>query len=789
LLKGNRQVNLLKRFMDLGLPSSITAFPRPNDLSRPHFTVRFFMLRRHSSLLSSGLLAGLAAFGLSLLAGCGAGTLAPTGTATGSIASPMSGILHGGPNPIVGATITLYTTSGSGYGAAATAVATTTTDSSGFFNFTLPANIVACPAGQYAYIGAYSGSTGAFANNPNTLLMAPIGACSDNYTVTGSGPFVNTYTGSSLWIDELSTAISAYTLGRFMTVTNAGVINIGAPANNLATASTSSPAAAGLAHAFANALSIINTQTGQPNGYTHGGSSKTTGGVIPVAEIYLLGNILQTCVNSTGVTGTNTATANDGSGCGSLFSFTTPPQAGAAVPTNTLQAMVNLARYSSPSISTWNTNCTAATGGTNTTTGCLFGLAAPSGAYVGALTSAPPDWALAVVYTSGYGAQTASCTSTCPGLTYPFYVALDYSDNVYVLNYNASAATSPNSASTWTNIIGMGYDGTPLFSSAEDTTHKAIAIIGTDLAGHVFGANTVSSSPVVQVYSALTGAVVASPAYNNSLPLAIAADPFNNIYVGSFDAGVNLRKLAYTGPSSAPTYVISTATSAGPTEPPYQIAVDSNLDIYEFEAGSLNGASTTNYVCLLTNQSTTPYTYMSAPGTYTNCTGSSATLMGSSSNAAGIGVNSSNGAFAIDSAGITPITKTGATGSATIATGTPTALPSVGADTQLYSRYLSVDGNNWVYSVDGGNGGLSGVSVYDSVDNIALGTYKGCYVSGGVCGTTAGSAPMVSPRGAAIDSSGDVWVVSGAGADLTELIGAAAPTWPDLSMAKSGLPQ
>jgi hypothetical protein len=744
--------------------------------------------RKASPFVLSSLLMGLVTLALASLTGCGAGTLAPVSDTVGAAAAPMAGILHGGPNPIIGATVTLYTTS-NGYGATATAVTSTTTDSSGFFSMTLPTNVVACPAGEYAYLGAYSGSTGATGNNPNSLLMVPIGPCSSNYTSTGAGPYVNTYVGAPLWIDELTTAVSAYTLGNFMTVTNAGVINIGAPANNFATASTITPSAAGLAHAFANALAILNTNTGQPNGYTHGGNSKSTGGVVPVAEIDLLGNILQACVNSTGVTGANTATANDGSGCGRLFSFTTPPQAGAPVPTNTLQAMQNLAKYPSPSIATWNSNCTAAGAGTNTTTACLFGLAPPSGAYVGALTAAPPDWALAVVYTSGYGAQTTSCSSTCPGLTYPFYVALDDADNVYVLNYNASAATAPNSASTWTNVIGLGFDGTPIFSSAEDTTHKAISIIGADLAGHVFGANTVSSSPTVQVYSASTGAVVASPAYNNSLPLAIAADPFNNLYVASYDSGVNLRKLAYSGPDSAPTYAISTATTAGPTEPPYQIAIDSNLDIYEFEAGSLNGASTTNYVCLLTNQNTTAYTYMSAAGTYTNCTSSSVTLTGSTSAAAGIGVNSSNGAFAIDSAGVTTITKTGTTGTATIAANTPTALPNVGSDTQLYSRYLSVDGSNWAYSVDGANGGLSGISVYDSVDNLALGTYKGCYVSGGTCGTTAGSAPIVSPRGAAIDSAGDIWVVSGAGADLTELIGAAAPTWPALAMAKSGLPQ
>ena len=748
------------------------------------------MFQRNSSpLVFSILVAGIAALGLPFLAGCGVGNVVIGGdSATGNEASgsgsyAVGGILHGGPNPIVGATITLYTTTGNGYGATATAVATTTTNSQGSFSLTLPTSVVACPAGEYAYVGAYSGSTGAGSNNANSLLMVPIGACSANYTTTGSsGAYTNTYVGPTLWIDELTTAVSAYALGNFMTVTNAGVINVGAPANNTATASTTTPSAAGLAHAFANALAIVNINTGQPYAYTNGGTSTATGGVVPDAEIFLLGNILQACVNSNGVTGANSATSNDGTPCGKLFSFTTPPQSGATVPANTLQAMLDLAKYPDPSLATWNNTCTAAGSGTNTSTACLFNLAAPpTGAYAGALTSAPPDWALAVVYTSGYGAQTASCSSTCPGLTYPLYVALDYQDNVYVLNYNANAATTPPyHATTWTNIIGIGYNGAPIFASAEDTTHTYISIIATDTAGHVVGPN--ENSTAVLAYSTASGAVVGTGTYTNTLPLAIAVDPFNNLYVSSYNSGVNLRKFAYTGPASAPTYTVSNITTSFATYPPYQIVLDSNLDIYAFEAGSLNGSSGINYVCLLANENsslTTAGTYPAACAT--------ASLTGSSSAAAGIGATSSNGAFAIDSAGVTPITKSGSGSSATISAGSPTAIPYVSGS--LNSRFLSVDGNNWAYSVDGGNGSLSGVSVYDSVDNLALGTYKGCYVVSGVCGTATLASPMYSPRAAGIDSSGDIWVVSGSDADLTELIGAAAPTWPGLSMAKSGLPQ
>ena len=753
--------------------------------------------------------AGIAALSLSFLSGCGAGPLSTGSDSAGSYA--ISGIIHGGPNPVIGATITLYATTSSGYGATATVVATTTTNSSGDFSLTLPTASVACPAGEYAYVAAYQGSTGG-SNNANSLLMVPIGACSTNFSSIGTGPYVNTYLGSNVWIDELTTAVSAYALGNFMTVTNAGVINIGAPANNLGTASIGSssvsPSVAGLAHAFANALAIINVNTGQPNAYTNGGSSATTGGAIPVAEINLLGNILQACVNSVGVTGTNTATANDGTGCGMLFSFTTPPQSGAAVPTNTMQAMVDLAKYPNPSVNTWNSGCTAAGSGTKTATSCLFNLAPSIGAYSGALTSAPPDWSLAVVYTSGYGANSTAtgCTTSpfCPGLTYPFYVALDYEDNVYVLNYDGfTGGTLPPAANTWSNIIGITNAGAPIFATPESTTYKYTSMIATDLAGHIIAPNAADTNPSpIEVYSNTSGSIVGSASYTNLQGMFALVDPSNDLYVSGYIESVNLRKYAYGGTSSAPTYTIGatnwSAISIITSGAVYQMAFDSNLDIYQYLDPAYDGGSGSPYICLLNNQSSSPYAYMSTtPPAYTQCTtgGNTAVAVpgntGSGVIAAGI-APTSTGALAIGSTGFTKVTKSANSSTATLSGATTTAIPAV--NSVLYSRYVSVDGNNWGYSPDGANGAVaSGISVFDSVDTLALGTYKGCFVTASACGTgvTAGTgqAPMASPRDAAIDSSGDIWVVSGNTADLTELIGAAAPAWPGLSMAKFGLPQ
>jgi len=708
--------------------------------------------------------------------GCGLGDPATQTSTADAVGSPIvGGILHGGPNPVIGATVTLYTTTSTGYGVAATKVTTATTGAGGNFQFVLPTDRVACPSGEFAYVGAYSGSTGAFGNNTASLLMVPVGACDSLYSSSVSGGvYTNTYLGSSLWIDELTTAVSAYALSGFMTVSDGGVIDISAPANNhnATSVSVTAPAAAGLNHAFATALAIINNHTGHPNAYTNGGTSKLTGGVIPVAEIYLLGNILQACVNSNGLSGANTSTANDGSPCGKLFSYVTPPQTGAAVPANTLQAMLDLAKYPTPQVNTWNSNCTAAGGGSTTATTCIFNLAAPSGAYTGALSSPPPDWTLAVVYTAGYGAQTSSCATTCPGLAYPYHIALDSSDNVYVLNWG-------NSTPNYVNIVGVTNSGSPIFASAQDTTNTATRYIATDTAGHVISANHVSSSPLVSIYSASTGAVVSTITSNAAGPLAILADPFNNVYLSSTTPGVNVRRLNYSGPASAPVYSLSNVTGFTP-QPIAQLGWDSNLDLYMF---GMDPSSAQVYFLGNSNSVTTSRPIL--PSTPT----STVAVTGDATNVYGLGVSSTGSAFVIDSVGVTNIAKTGNGTSATIAVaGSPTTLPTIVNNTP-YNHFISVDGRNWVYSVDNANGGLSGVSVYDSVDNLGLGPYLGCYVVNAACGTGATTSPMFSARGAALDSSGNIWVVSGASGTLTELIGAAAPTWPALSMAKFGRPQ
>jgi hypothetical protein len=747
------------------------------------------MLLHHQPAFRAGVVS-IFALGLSLLSGCGMGTsstgLAADGSGSGA---PLAGMLHGGPNPIVGATITLYTTTSNGYGATANVVTSTTSGSDG--SFSLPTATNACPSGEYAYVTAYGGTTGAKTNS-TSLLMVPIGLCSSNYSFSGG---VNTYTGPYLWINEVTTAVSAYALGNFMTVTNAGVVNIGSPATNHSTASASSasPSAAGLAHAFANALAIVNISTGLPKTYTNGGTSATTGGLIPGAELLLLGNILQGCVNTNGPTGTNTATSNDGTVCGKLYSLTTPPQGVASplpVPTNTMQAMLDLARYPSPLLNTWDTTCTTAGSGTKSATSCLFGLAAGiSSGYVGALSAAPPDWTLVVTYGSAYGAQTgnAGCTGTCPGLVYPFNVALDYQDNVYVLNQDALSASVQN-------IVALSPTGNPLWASPNDATYFKIQVLSTDTAGHVLGTNSAASpANYLRSFNTLDGSLFASVSTGTSTPTANAVDSNNNVYYQSTAPTTNLRRFTYDGsnlttPYTAQTFSTVAASSVGG---PLQIVLDSNLNVFGQEPSS-GGNYKVDYALNVGSVSAPAY------NSYSTVTVAGSVVGGTTSNGAyGITMDAAGNAYAGAATGFTKITRTvtgsGSTAAASLAAGSTVLGTPLNGGTADYFHYLYTDGSGNILSADNDNGGgPAGIQVLDVADvgtgtPLSLGGYKGCVVSGTACGTST-TTPAFSPRGMAIDSAGDVYIVSGSNKTLAEYIGVAAPTWPGLSMLKTGKP-
>jgi len=305
--------------------------------------MNFPLLRSSSFSIAAALLTA----GALTLTGCGLD--ATQGATSAGTALGLSGMVHGGPNPVIGAAVTLYATTtvsspGSsnnyGYGQAGVVLGTATTGSNGGFSITR--NSTTCTGGQQAYIVAAGGNTGSNAANGASLLMATVGPCSSLSSSTNS------------WIDEPSTIAAAYALSGFMTVSGT-TVNISAPANNNAVTPSCTGSGAsmtcsssGLAHAFLNAANLVHASNTSgidstaPTGLAYVTLTSNAKGVVPQSTIHALANAVEACTNSSGAGST---------ACTSLMTDTTPPvslDAASVAPTTTLQAMLDLAQYPQP---------------------------------------------------------------------------------------------------------------------------------------------------------------------------------------------------------------------------------------------------------------------------------------------------------------------------------------------------------------------------------------------------------------------------------------------------------
>ncbi len=397
------------------------------------------------------------AFCVTSLAGCGATGNFTQGLGTDTAVQGLHGTVHGGPNSVVGATVTLYATTTEnspsagnnyGYGEAGTVLGTATTDSNG--NFAFSGTETACPAGQQAYIVAAGGKTGSNAANGAALLMDALGPCSS--LVEGSS-------GTNVFINEPTTIAAAYALSGFMTV-NGTSVDISAPANNnAATAActvvsnaTTACAASGLAHAFLNAANLVNPNTG----LAYSASPSNATAVVPQSLIYTLANTVEACINSSG---------SGSTACTTLMTNTTPTieVASPTAPTNTLEALLDLAQY--PSMANGcstapTTPCAPGTGSGAPTDGttvggtvasaattALFNIANSNAFYSPALTTVPLDFTIAIAYPET-GALWGS--------------AADIKDNIYVFD-NTTPATvfslSSNGVAGWNTAISATAGG------------------------------------------------------------------------------------------------------------------------------------------------------------------------------------------------------------------------------------------------------------------------------------------------------------------------------------------
>ena len=290
------------------------------------------MARIHGAQRGIGLASLMLLASVSLLAGCGGMVNdAPSAAVSGGA---LQGNVHGGQQPVVGATITVYDASvNTGYGAAAVALVTSPsvvqTNASGDFSF----SSLSYPAGgsvngsDLLYIVATGGQPGGIAGpNPNLAEMALLGPDSG---ISSLGFIV---------VNEISTVASVYSLSGFMTdyghvgtssTNSIGLNNAFATFNNLASLTSGLP------------LSVTPAYAGGPTG---GATTATFNSVVPQAEIFSLGDMLAACVNTTGATGSGTP-------CNTLFSLTTTAN-GAGGVEDTVQAALYIAQHPGNNVST-----------------------------------------------------------------------------------------------------------------------------------------------------------------------------------------------------------------------------------------------------------------------------------------------------------------------------------------------------------------------------------------------------------------------------------------------------
>ena len=268
-------------------------------------------------------------------AGCARETWQTTAPATGA-AAVMEGSVHGGQQPVAGATIQLYGVGTTADKAAATPLLTqpVLTDGNGNFSIT---GLYSCTGVTQVYITATGGIPGGSIPNPNLAMMTALGACSSLNPST------------QIAIDENTTVAATSALLPYM-------------ASYTAVGSGTSDAAA-LAQAFTLAGEYVGTASGQAPG-----QGVPAGYSAPISLTNTLGDIVSACVNSAG------GTAGDGTACGMLFTLTTP--AGGSAPTDTVSALLNIA--TTPALNT----------------PALYNLATSTGPFQPSLTAAPASFQL-----------------------------------------------------------------------------------------------------------------------------------------------------------------------------------------------------------------------------------------------------------------------------------------------------------------------------------------------------------------------------------------------------------
>ncbi|WP_188554901.1 NHL repeat-containing protein [Edaphobacter dinghuensis] len=475
----------------------------------------------------------------------GSGSNSGSGSSGGSSSIVLTGLVHSGQQPISGSSVDLYVAGTSGYGTGSVSLlsGSVTTGSDG--RFTMSGSLSCPSANSQVYVVATGGDAGAGDNN-STVLMAALGNCSD----LGSDVVAD--------VSEISSMAAVYALSPFMTPGTAAV-------------GTSSTNINGLVNAFSTVNNLVDPAQGTARTTTPAGN-----GVVPQTRINALANIMAACV----------VTKGDGA-CSQLFSLATPP--GGTTPTDTLSAMLDIALNPGNNVAQ------------------LSAVQSATKVFQPALAGAPSDWTLSIEYTGGglnlpqllavdgsgniwvpnsagfpgvlsefspVGAPLSGANGfTGGGLNEPFAVAVDTSGNIWSANYAGGVSEHTSAGVPLSGTLGFTYSGL--------VNPVALAI---DTVGDVFTAN--SNNTVTKLNPSGTPVAQITGGLNN--PYAVAIDTAQNVWVANYGAN-SISKFNNAGaPFSASGYT-------GGMSQPSGIAIDRNGNAWvaNFNRASVSELSST----------------------------------------------------------------------------------------------------------------------------------------------------------------------------------------------------
>jgi hypothetical protein len=684
------------------------------------------MIGNYSARLTGSKRNLLALLASSLVFSAGCSNMSSTAPVVNSLttAATLSGKVHGGNQPVVGATVTLWFAGQGLAGSTAIKAATTTTDSSGSFSFTKDTAgghdgttpNWSCPSGgsPLVYVLSQGGNTQNNGGSVNTAasFIALYGDCP---TITGA---------NFVYMSEVTTVATMATVAQFFNPADDTIKADSTGQQRLIMLNLPNTVAI-LADA---ATGLANTSKTIPT--TGGGSIAAAVALTATpeaAKINTLANIISACVNG--------ATSADPA-CATLFSAAAPPipnttnlNGGLFPPaTDTLQALYYI--FTNPS----NSNPT------NLST--LFGLQPAVGApYVPSLSVAPTDWTIGISYAS---TGAASSCATGNFISSPTDINIDALDNVWFGNAQAGG-----------NLSAISAAGAPLFCVNFDPGASATGgtIDANSPAPNVYNPNVWFAGPSTMYrYNPNTRATLAFPV--GVTPLAITADGAGNVYFTAV-AGTTGSLYMLPAAASASTAVapVQISNLVGPN--PVRLMADNQSSTPKATPGNIWVSSGASFISQVSPTAATGAGVLNGflTTTYTAPSGTSY----------GLALNNNSDVFAsaVDNNAIFLLSRSGTTW-------TP-----VGGDWPFTSATAGVTGPKGI-AVDGRSNTWIPNSASPSISEIS---FFGANALSPATGFQKDPSYLNTSNALAVDQAGNVWIAGTGNNFITEIVGGAVPLY------------